>query len=129
MENTIFINGNVASSKNGRMFNMSQKRSFDSKSTQKYKKTSKEDFEEQKEAFLELIKDKPKPYVIGFHFVRDSLRKYDWVNPVQTMQDLMVKYGWIEDDNVTEMLPIPFKIDGNMTSLDRVNPGCYIKVL
>ena len=125
----LFIHGNVASSKNGRMFNIARKRSFDSKSTQKFKKESKDDWKDKKEQFLNMLKDKEKPYKIGFHFVRDSRRKYDWVNPVQTMQDLMVHNGWIEDDNITEMFPIPLEIDGALHSYDKESPGCYIKVL
>lgn len=128
MENMLFINGNVSSSKNGRVFNTVRKRSFDSKSTQKFKKASKNDWKDLKDRFLEMIKDKEKPYKIGFHFVRDSRRKYDWINPVQTVQDQMVHYEWIEDDNVTEIIPFPFEIDGAYSSLDKENPGCYIKI-
>jgi hypothetical protein len=57
-------------------------------------------------------------------FVRGSRRKFDYINPAQTIQDQMVKYGWISDDNVDEVIPVfaPYQYD-------KENPGTYIKVL
>lgn len=124
----IFISGNTASSKNGRTFNIKLKRSLDSKSTQKYKAISKNDYIDKQEQFLRQLEGKEKPYKIGFHFVRDSKRKYDFVNPVQTVQDLMVRYGWLDDDNVTEMIPFPLMINGQWSTVDKENAGVYIKI-
>ncbi len=47
-----------------------------------------------------------KPYNIGFYFVRDSKRKFDYSNAIDTVQDLMVTYGWIDDDNADEIVPV-----------------------
>lgn len=124
----LFISGNVASSKNGRTFNMKLKRSLDSKSTQKYKKVSKDSYRDLQEQFLSMIEGKEKPYKIGFHFVRDSRRKFDFINPVQTVQDLMVRNGWLEDDNMTEMIPFPLELDGKWYSVDKENTGVFIKI-
>jgi hypothetical protein len=44
------------------------------------------------------------------------------------VQDLMVKHGWLDDDNTTEMFPRPFKIKGKMGHYDKENPGVFIKV-
>jgi len=41
----------------------------------------------------------------------------------------MVEYGWLEDDNVTEMYPIPFMMNGSMTTYDKDNPGVFIKII
>lgn len=127
-EELIYIPGNVASSKNGRQFNIKLKRSLDSKSTQKYKRISKNSFIDLKHEFLKLLEGKEKPYKIGFHFIRDSRRKFDFVNPIQSVQDLMVQYGWLEDDNITEMLPFPLKVDDEWYSVDKENTGVLIKV-
>jgi len=71
-----------------------------------------------------MIKGKSKPYKISFKFVRKSKHKFDYINPAQTIQDQMVKYGWIDDDNADEMLPIFVKFEHN-----KEEPGVYINVL
>lgn len=125
----IFINGNVPSSKNSRITSRATGRSFPSKNSQKFIKSSKDDFENQKDEFKKLLKDKPKPYLIGFHFVRDSKRRWDFHNMVQLPLDLMTKHGWIDDDNTAEVLPMPMLIDEKYESLNKENPGVYISVL
>ena len=100
-----------------------------SKNAQKYKKETKEYWEENKEVFKKLIKNKKTPLIIGFHLVRKSKHKYDFVNPVQTLQDLMVLYEYLEDDNTTIMFPVPLEIDGSYDSYDKENPGVFIKIL
>lgn len=118
----MFIPGNCPSSKNGRQW--TGKYSVGSKSTQKYYRESKEAWEENKKNFSKLLKGKVKPYKIEMTFVRNSHRKFDYINPAQTIQDQMVKYGWIDDDNATEIIPVfaPFQYD-------KENAGTYIKVL
>src|SRR5210317_1739336 len=113
----IFISGNVPSSKNSKQW--TGRMLIKSKTTMRYIKASKEQWEENKEKFLKLLEGKQTPYIIGFYFVRGTKHKYDWVNPVQTIQDLMVSYGWLEDDNTTVMYPIPFKIKGKYGHYDK----------
>ena len=57
-------------------------------------------------------------------FLRSSKRKFDYINPAQTVQDLMVKYDWIEDDNCDIIVP---HFSGYR--VDKENPGVIIKVL
>lgn len=95
----------------------------------RYIKATEQQWRENKNKFLEMIEGKEMPYTIGFYFVRGTRHKYDWVNPVQTIQDLMVKYEWLEDDNVTIMYPKPFKIKNKYGHYDKEKPGVYIKVL
>ena len=64
-----------------------------------YIKNTKEDWINSQKQFEELIKDKEVPYKIEFTFLRNSRRKFDYINPCQTVQDLMVKYDYIQDDN------------------------------
>jgi len=65
--------------------------------------------------FREMIKNLPKPIVVGFRFVRDSRRKFDYINPAQTVQDLMVKFNWIDDDNADEIIPVFLPYEYNKT--------------
>ena len=120
----IFIKGNVASSKNGRQW--TGKRSVASKSCQKYYKVSKDEWAcpINKAKFLAGLKDKTAPYQVEFKFVRDSRRRFDYINPCQTVQDLMVKAGWLVDDNSDYIIPVfaPYEYD-------KENPGVYIRVL
>jgi len=76
--------------------------------------------------FIEMLDGAPKPLLIGFYFVRDSNRAFDFVNPLQTVQDMMVSYGWIPDDNIKEMIPIPVQIDGRYYHVDKDGAGVYI---
>jgi len=127
----IFIPYNVPSSKNSRVW--TGKFLVKSKACRKYEKLSKPYYQEYAEQFYQVVKDlteKDKsPVEIGFHFVRGTKHKYDWVNPVQTVQDIMVDHGWLDDDNINIMVPKPFKINGAFSSYDKENPGVYIKIL
>lgn len=123
----IFIKGNVPSSKNGRRW--TGKYFIGSKATVRYYKESKAQWVENKEEFLKMIEGKEKPLTIGFHFVRGSKHQWDVINPLQTIQDLMVTYGWLEDDNTDIMLPVPLIIDDKYHSYDKVNPGVYIELM
>ncbi len=120
----IFIPGNVPSSKNGRIF--AKGRSLPSASCAKYYKASKKCWEDKptKEAFLKMVGKKEFPIYVEFHFIRNSKRRFDYINPTQTIQDLMVKHGWLPDDNADYIIPV-FKPYG----YDKLKSGVYIKVL
>ncbi len=118
----IFIPGNVPSSKNSKRW--TGKMLIHSKTTMNYIKASKAFYIENKYYFHKMIEGKEKPYKVSFTFIRGSRRKFDYVNPLQTVQDLMVKNKWIEDDNCDNIIPIfePYQYD-------KENPGVIIKVL
>jgi len=40
----------------------------------------------------------------------------------------MTEMGWIEDDNVDEIIPFPFKINKKYSSYSKEKPGFYIKI-
>ena len=123
----IFISGNTPSSKNSKQW--TGRMLIKSKVTRTYEAATDGQWKENKEKFIKMLAGKEKPYTIGFYFVRGSRHKYDWVNPLQTVQDLMVKYEWLDDDNTNEMYPKPFKINGVQGHYDKENPGVFIKVL
>ena len=89
-----------------------------------YIKNTKEDWVSNQLKFEELIKDKEMPYDISFTFIRGSRRKFDYINPAQTVQDLMVKYGYIQDDNCDCIMP---HFEGYQ--YNKTEPGVIIKVL
>jgi hypothetical protein len=117
----IFIPGNVPSSKNGRVW--TGKYFVASKATQKYWRASKQDWIDNREAFVNAVQDMPKPYKIRFKFIRNSVRLFDYVNPLQTILDLMVEHKWLEDDNADVIIPkfMPYEID-------YLQPGVIITV-
>ena len=70
------------------------------------------------------IKGKEKPYKISFYFIRDTRRKFDYVNAAQLPLDLMQKYGWLEDDDCHNVIPV---FEGY--EVDKENAGVIIKIL
>tara|TARA_R110002012_G_C11567452_1_gene604017 strand:+ start:402 stop:968 length:567 start_codon:yes stop_codon:yes gene_type:complete len=122
MKSEIFIPFNVPSSKNSKQW--TGKMLIHSKTTRRYIKNTKKFYQDNKEKFLELTKDLPKPLHISFYFIRDSRRKFDYINPAQTVQDLMVKYEWIEDDDIHNLVP---HFSGY--EVDKEKTGVLIKVL
>lgn len=125
----IFIPHNTPSSKNSKIMIMKEGKKpllIHSKTVTKYIKKSKVDWLEQKDAFRYLSEGTPLPLVVGFHFVRGTRHKYDWINIVQIVQDLMKEYEWIEDDNIEHLIPIPFKMKGSYSTYNKENPGVWI---
>ena len=123
----IYIPGNVPSSKNSRMW--TGKISVASKSVQKWRRSTKEIWISEKEHFKKKIKNLPKPYFIGMYFIKSTKHRWDFVNPVQTIQDEMVKYEWIEDDDVKNIYPIPITINNTLCGTSKECAGVIIKII
>lgn len=139
----IFIPGNVSSSKNGQTW--TGKYLIHGKTTKRYIMESKEYYNKYSSIFrqrLELLT--VQPYRPEFTFIRDSRRKFDYINAQQIVQDLMVRCcclkpkacisykskpkvrcpnSWLADDNADILLPvfIPYQYDKH-------NPGVLIRV-
>ena len=144
-DNLIFIPFNVPSSKNSRI--NTSKGSFASKTVKSYlnslgiqsysssKKLVKgyvnkpNLIENLREDFLKQTSGKQLPLEIGFHFIRDSRRKFDFHNIVQIVLDLMTAHDIIEDDNMDCVIPFALKIDNKFYSIDKENPGVWIKII
>ena len=127
----IFIPGNVPSSKNSKQW--TGKMLIHSKATRNYIRDTKQHYINNTQNFYEQVVEQGLneksllptfPIHIDFYFIRSSRRKFDFINPAQTVQDLMVKYGWIEDDNCDIIMP---HFSGY--HVDKKNPGVLIKVL
>lgn len=119
---TFFIPGNVPSSKNGRVW--TGRYFVFSKATKEYQKNSRDWYLLYRDEFQKAVAELPKPLILEFEFVRDSRRKFDYVNPLQTVQDFMVDAGWVGDDNADEIIPRfrPYRYD-------KEKPGVYIDVI
>lgn len=102
----IYIKGNIPSLKNSKQW--TGRFLIASKTVRNYLKSYSYQWEDKENIskFKEMIKDKQKPYKVQFYFIRDSKRKFDYNNISQLPQDLMVKNGWIEDDNCDNIIPI-----------------------
>ena len=128
----IFISGNTPSSKNSkRIITITNKKTgtkttrlINSKVTEKYIKNSKADWILNKRNFIKMLVGKEKPYKVELFFIRDSRRKFDYINAAQIVFDLMQHYGYIEDDDSTNVIPI-FK----GFEVDKVRAGVEIRVL
>lgn len=58
-----------------------------SKTNREYIENTEDDYINNKETFKQLVKDKTPPYHIGFYFIRNSKRKFDYINIAQIVQD------------------------------------------
>jgi len=116
------IPGNTPSSKNSRIW--TGKYSIASAATRKWKLATVEYWKEQAKAFRKESKGLPKPLYIEFKFYRKSRHKFDMINIAQAVQDAMVKFDWIDDDNADELIPVfvPYEYDNK-------NPKVEIKIL
>lgn len=125
----IFIKGNVPSLKNSKQWIPKIKKLIPSKTVQKYYKNYEYQFDELKDNFLSLIKNKNIPIIIEVHFVRDSKRKFDFINACQIIFDLMVKHGWLEDDDMNNLIPFPLQLRSNKWfSYNKENSGVWLKI-
>lgn len=116
----IFITGNTPSSKNSKVW--TGKFLVWSKTAQRYKKETKQQWENGRDVFKKDIHEYP--IKVTFEFIRGSKHKFDYVNPLQTVLDLMVEYQWIEDDNADIIIPIFKKY-----SYNKEKPGVWITIL
>lgn len=123
----IFIPGNTPSSKNSKRW--TGKTLISNPQTLKYKKHNAWFFLQNKAKFLYGAKLVQPPFHIGFHFVRDSKRKFDFINALQIVQDMMVEHNLIEDDNMDLLIPYPLILNNNYYTVDPKYPGVYIKLL
>ena len=66
------------------------------------------------------------PYEISLFFIRNSKRKFDWINAAQIICDLLTAHGVIQDDNMDYLIPMPIQVAGSWYTVDTERPGCII---
>ena len=135
-----FISGNVPSLKNSKVItkfglqhSKTVKKYLSAKGIQDYSPSNKtvQDYVKRpnifrKEAYglREELKKHQKPYKIGLYFVRDSERKFDYINAAQIVLDLMSAHWIIDDDNMDEVIPVFLGYEVNKNK-----PGVIIKIV
>jgi DNA-directed RNA polymerase subunit N (RpoN/RPB10) len=139
---SIFIEGNTPSLKNSKI--ATSRGVFPSKTVKKYLqalgvkkyscsrgtvenyKTKSNLFEEAVVPMKEIIIKRESPHKIGLFFIRNSKRKFDWINAAQIICDLLTAHGVIEDDNMDYLIPMPIQVAGSWYTVDKERPGCII---
>ena len=99
------IGQNVPSKKNSKIITKS-KRVISSKLVQYYERWATPRLKEQLPTWQEMIQNKPLPLKVSFYFYRDSKRKWDFVNIVQVLADLMQKEVYLNDDDTKNFIPL-----------------------
>lgn len=111
----IFIEGEVASSKNSRLLKIKRSRrtgrkrvmNLPSLFAQKYMKSCYTQMLQKRLKWLEATKGacSDLPLEVGFYFYRKTHGKADYSNLVQAIQDCMVYAGYLQDDNMALLEP------------------------
>lgn len=100
---TFFIGINVPSSKNSLIVTGTS--TFYNELVTYWKDSTEIQFAAMRMDFLEATVLLPRPLHIEFTFIRKGRHRFDYINPQQTIQDSMVDYDWIEDDNSKILKP------------------------
>jgi Holliday junction resolvase RusA-like endonuclease len=111
----------VISSKNSRPTDTRTGRTFKSKGARLNEKVFAVQLAEQKETWEMMTRGKAFPYVIIFRLRRKTRRKFDYNNLFQGVLDAMVKAGYLPDDDMSHVIPVPAEW---VHAKD--NPGCDI---
>lgn len=99
------IGQNVPSKKNSKIITKS-KRVISSKLVQYYERWATPLLKQQLPIWQQMIQNKPLPLKVSFYFYRDSKRKWDFVNIIQIIADLMQKEGYLIDDDTKNFIPL-----------------------
>ena len=119
--NKWIIPGNVPSSKNSRRW--TGKYFIASKTVMKYRKDTSNVYKKHAANFAKELAKYQLPVYVHFTFIRGTRHKFDYINPAQTVQDDMVKNGWMEDDNCDNIIPCFEEY-----RYDKENPGVIIEL-
>ena len=76
-----------------------------SKRVQNYVKETEKSYLGIKKELQQLMMDQP-PVFIGYYFIRDSERIWDFINGAQIICDLLTEYKIITDDNTKIIIPV-----------------------
>ena len=138
----IFIPGNVPSSKNSKV--ATSKGVFHSKTVAKYLRhlgvkqynlryRTVSEYRQRINLFRQSVGSYfdgiQYPAVIGFHFVRDTRRQFDFHNACQIVADLLVAHGYLQDDSMDYLIPVPHMVNGRWYSVNKLDPGVFISKL
>lgn len=141
----VFISGNIPSLKNSKV--KTSKGIFPSKTVVNFLRANGVQHYSSKDKTVKGYVSKPdlfKPYVVAlkkaiatsqppfklqFYFVRKTKSRFDFGNSVEILADMFTAYDLWEDDNSDCFLPFPWVIDNSCYTVNKDNPGVYIKVI
>lgn len=69
------------------------------------------------------------PIILGFHFIRKTKAEFDFNNANQLILDLLTAHELIPDDSMVYIIPQAYKKNNMWYSIDKNNPGVYIKII
>jgi len=118
----IFIPGNCPSSKNSRVW--TGRMLITNKPTRSYENNTCFIYKAYKTKFRALLGKRKYPLKVGFFFVRDTKRHFDYANVVQKVADMMVDAGWIDDDDMDHFNPVFLGYE-----VDKDNAGVRISII
>lgn len=95
-----------------------------SKRHQKYERDTAPLYRAFAKEFRKLAQGHLKPLKVGFYFVRDSRRLFDFGNAMASCEDIMETREWIPSDDCNQMMSIPLGYH-----VDKETAGVYITVL
>lgn len=146
LDNSFFVPGEVMSSKRGHQIfakpAINSRWKFDNKPiipfiapsgpTEGYNKQTKDRYISYATIFNKFIADYhlKKPFFIKFTFIRATKAvNWDFNNMTEVVQDQMVRCGWLKDDSVEFMFPLPPLPPARPFFYDKNNPGVFITIL
>lgn len=100
-----YVGKNVPSKKNSKIITRN-KRIISSKLTREYEQWIAPLMQSNLKEWKKMTCNKTYPFKVGFYFYRDSRRKWDFVNIIQTIADVMQDYQYIIDDDTKHFIPI-----------------------
>jgi len=94
-----------------------------------YERNTAKAYADQADEFRQVTAGMPKPLFLEFFFIRNTKRKkFDFSNIHAIVTDQMVTHGWILDDSIEEMLPLP-PLTGKTWKGNWKCPGVRITVM
>lgn len=83
---------------------------LDSEATERYKQERKIFYEKMGYDFVQCIKGRPLPVLLGMMFLRSTVQDFDFNNATQVVQDMLVAESILPDDNCNYVLPWPLGV-------------------
>jgi hypothetical protein len=138
LKNGVFLRGNIPSLKNSKEIQIYKKwmpdptdpgsrilrqlhRLGPSKSVSKYTDAFGYTYPMNKVDIQNLFPRGKYPWIMGVYFIRDSKRKFDFNNATQIIQDMMVDNGYLPDDDMDNLWPVPLGYH-----VDKENAGAIV---
>jgi len=132
---TIFIEGDVRSSKNSQRIGRRQDGSplvMHSKAASAYVTASKPQWRDNADSFKRAAEGLSRPLIVAFQWVRKTKGSFDHTGPLEMVLDCMTgkkfkdpSMSWIEDDTAGDICPIPI----SKVIHDKSRAGVYITLL